>query len=40
MMKKLILPLSFLIIILLFSCSSDKMKDESVINRNIQFDSN
>jgi beta-galactosidase len=39
MMKKLILPLSFLIIILLFSCSSDKMKDESVINRNIPFDS-
>jgi beta-galactosidase len=40
MMKKLILPLSFFLSILLFSCSSDNIKNESVSTRNLPIDNN
>lgn len=39
MMKKFVLQLSLFLSILLFSCSSDNIKDGSVLNRNLPLDS-
>ncbi len=40
MIKKFLLPISFFISIMFFSCSSDNIKNETVLKRNIPIDSN